>query len=35
MEKAPANFINRPAAGEVYTNNVETDLTNAGFLFPA
>ena len=35
LEKAPANFINRPAAGGVYTNNVETDLTNAGFLFPA
>ena len=31
MEKAPANFINRPAVSGVYTNNVVADLTTAGF----
>ena len=31
LEKAPANFINRPASGGVYTNSVLADLTTAGF----
>ena len=31
MEKAPANFINRPAVSGVYTNSVAADLTTAGF----
>ena len=31
MEKAPANFINRPSTSGVYTNTVGVDLLNAGF----
>ena len=31
MEKAPANFINRPSTSGVYTNTVSVDLLNAGF----
>ena len=31
MEKAPANFINRPAVSGVYTNTVAADIATAGF----
>jgi len=31
MEKAPANFINRPAVSGVYTNTVAADIAAAGF----